>query len=376
MATILIAPDSYKGSLSAQEVAGAIANQWQQIYPEDTLLLHPMADGGEGTMEAVLMALDGQKREATVHDPLGRPIKAYWGWLESTRTAIIEMAQASGLHCVEAHERDVLKACTYGTGELIKEALDAGAKTIVLTLGGSATNDGGAGMLHALGAEFKDTQGNLLPRGGAALSQLASIHLENFDPRIKETVFIAACDVDNPLCGERGASAIFGPQKGATPQDVKTLDAALAHFAQVCTTVLKTDIQNTAGAGAAGGTGYAALAFFDAQFRPGVALVAELTGLEEAMKKADLVLTGEGKLDAQVMHGKAVMGITLLAAQNNVPVVALVGALGDGYQALYEHGLTAAFSISNGPCTLEDCQDNAASLLADRTKAVARLFKI
>lgn len=375
MTTILIAPDSYKGSLSAQEVVQTIASQWQQIRPTDNLLLYPMADGGEGTMEAVLMALGGEKRTAKVSDPLGRPITAHWGWLEESGTAVIEMAQASGLHCVGEHERDVHKASTYGTGELIKEALDAGAKTIFLTLGGSATNDCGIGMLQALGAEFKDAGGLSLSPGGLALAQLASVELAQLDPRIKDVHFIAACDVDNPLCGERGASAIFGPQKGATPQDVKVLDAALAHCASVCAQTLEKDMQNTPGAGAAGGTGYAALTFFDAQFRPGVALVAELTKLEEAMKSADLVITGEGKLDAQVMHGKAVMGITQLAARNNVPVVALVGSLGDGYQGLYEHGLTAAFSICNGPCTLEYATKHAQTLLADRTRDIARLFK-
>ncbi|MGL4668195.1 MAG: glycerate kinase, partial [Saezia sp.] len=243
MAHILIAPDSYKGCLSASDVAKTIAEQWQQVRPNDTLCLHPMADGGEGTMEVILMVLRGQKCEAKVSDPLGRPMSAQWGWLAESRTAIIEMAQASGLHCVDKHERDVLKACTYGTGELIKEALNAGAKNIYLTLGGSATNDCGVGMLRALGAQFKDADGNLLPPGGAALANLALIDLSNFDARIKDTAFIAACDVDNPLCGERGASAIFGPQKGATPENVKTLDAALAHCARICAKTLNIDLQ-------------------------------------------------------------------------------------------------------------------------------------
>lgn len=376
MATILIAPDSYKGSLSAAEVAQTIAKEWQEIRINDTLLIHPMADGGEGTMEAVLTALKGEKRKAQVSDPLGRTITAYWGWIEESKTAIVEMAQASGLHCVADDERDVLKATTYGTGELIKEALDAGAKTIFLTLGGSATNDAGVGMLSALGAIFTDAQGQRISHGGAALAQLAAIDLTHFDKRIKDTVFIAACDVDNPLCGSRGASAVFGPQKGAAPDHVKLLDAALAHCANICSFTLGVDLQNTAGAGAAGGTGFAALAFLGATFRPGIDLVAELTGMVDAMKQADLVITGEGRLDSQVMHGKAVMGITLLAAQYHVPVVALAGALGDGYEDLYAHGLTAAFSISNGPCTLEESKNNACKLLGNRTRDIARFFSL
>lgn len=374
---IVIAPDSFKESLSAQKVAQCIAHSWKQLRPNDTVLIHPMADGGEGTMEAILSVLDGEKRITTVKNPLGQPVQAQWGWMPEEKMAIIEMAEASGLHLIAPEKRRIQDATTYGTGELVLAALDAGAKKIILTLGGSATNDVGAGMLEALGLRLLDAEKKPLPPGGAALARLAHIDLSQLDPRIKQTEFIVACDVNNPLCGATGASAIFGPQKGASIDDIEILDQALNHFADICCLTHElnsSDKRNAPGAGAAGGTGYAALTFFNATFRPGVALVAELTHLKKVLAQANLVITGEGRLDAQTLHGKTISGIIEFSKEHNIPVIAIAGEVGKGYEALYPHGLTAAFSIAGGPITLLEAQKNVETLLAQRAQDIARFY--
>ncbi|WP_261793361.1 glycerate kinase, partial [Pseudomonas aeruginosa] len=323
---IVIAPDSFKESLSAPDVAEAIARGWRRVFPQAEVLLRPLADGGEGTVDAVLAATAGERRECRVEGPRGEPTLAHWGWLDDA-TAVIEMASASGLHLVPRDRRDATRSSSRGTGELIRAALDAGARKIILGLGGSATNDAGAGLLGALGVRFLAADGEELAPGGAALAGLHSLDLGGLDPRLVDVAVEVAADVDNPLCGPRGASAVFGPQKGASAEQVAQLDAALAHFAKVVAATLGEDFSRVPGVGAAGGLGFAARAFLRARFRPGIELVAELAGLADALVGADLVLTGEGRLDAQSLHGKTPVGVARIARQAGVPVVALAGSL-------------------------------------------------
>lgn len=373
---IVIAPDSFKESLSAAEVAAAIAAGLREVWPQAELLCRPMADGGEGTVVALVAATGGEYRETVVRDPLGEPVAATWGWIAESRSAVIEMAAASGLHLVAAERRDALRACTWGTGELIRAALDAGAERIVLGFGGSATNDAGSGMLRALGARLEDAEGRPLACGGAALAQLARIDLSGLDPRLAQVDFEVACDVDNPLCGPHGAAQVFGPQKGATPEQVRQLDAALTHFADVCAQTLGRDGRDLPGCGAAGGIGFAARTFLAATFRPGIELVAEVSGLEQAVIGADLVITGEGRLDLQTLHGKTPMGVASIAKRHGVPVIALAGMLGEGYQQLYGHGIDAAFSLAPGPISLADALADAPRLLRQRAVDIARLWQL
>lgn len=370
---IVIAPDSFKESLSAPEAAQAIAAGVRRAAPGAQIACVPMADGGEGTVQAVLAATGGQHRETEVRGALGGTRLAGWGWL-GDGTAVIEMAEAAGLALTPPSERDPMRASSYGVGQLIAAALDAGATRIILGLGGSATNDGGAGMLAALGLRLLDAQGSELPGGGAALARLARIDASGFDTRLKQTRIEVACDVDNPLCGPLGASHIFGPQKGATPEQVRELDRCLAHYADICARHLPHDMRETPGAGAAGGLGYAALAFLGASLRPGVEIVAELGGLEQAMAGAALAFTGEGRMDAQTLHGKTPMGVARIAHRAGVPVVALAGSLGEGYEALHEAGITAAFSLASGPMTLQQAVAQAPALLAQRACDATRLW--
>ena len=371
---IVIAPDSFKDSLSAEKVADAIAAGLADVLPNAQMVKCPMADGGEGTVDAIVAAGNGQLRRNQVQGPLGAPVEAHWGWLPDSHTAIIEMAEASGLQLVAPGQRDACVSSTFGTGELIRAALDAGAQRVILAIGGSATNDAGAGALQALGLELFDEQGNSLARGGLALARLARIDLGGLDPRLARVRFEIAADVNNPLCGEQGASAIFGPQKGASPEQVRLLDQALGHFADHCARVLPKDVRQEPGSGAAGGLGFAAKAFFGAQFRAGVEVVAELVGLAEAVKGADLVITGEGRFDAQTLRGKTPFGVARIARAQGVPVVVLAGTLGEGYQALYEHGINAAFALTSGPMSLQDACARAPQLLTDRARDIARLL--
>ncbi|MBB3103119.1 glycerate kinase [Azomonas macrocytogenes] len=373
---IVIAPDSFKESLSAPDVAAAIAEGLREVWPDAELRCRPMADGGEGTVAAILAATGGEQRSASVRGPLGEPVQAHWGWLEDDATAVIEMAAASGLHLVPRERRDARRSSTYGTGQLIAAALEAGARRIILGFGGSATNDGGSGMLRALGARLHDATGQELEPGGAALASLQQLDLSDFDKRLDAVSFEVACDVDNPLCGPQGASHVFGPQKGASTQDVLDLDAALGHYAEICAATLGRDERAFPGSGAAGGIGYAAKAFLGATFRPGIELVAELSRLDEAIQGADLVITGEGKLDEQTLHGKTPAGVAAIAKRHGVPVIALAGMLGDGYQKLYGRGIEAAFSIAPGPVTLEQCCTDAGRLLRERACDVARLWRL
>ncbi|WP_336354823.1 glycerate kinase [Pseudomonas granadensis] len=373
---VVIAPDSFKDSLSAQGVAEAIALGLAQVWPQATLVKCPMADGGEGTVESILAACAGELRRSRVRGPLGAPVEAAWGWLPHTQTAIIEMAEASGLQLVPPGQRDACISSTFGTGELIRAALDAGAQRVILAIGGSATNDGGAGAMQALGLKLLDAQDQPLVPGGLALAQLARLDLSALDPRLAQVRFDIAADVNNPLCGPHGASAIFGPQKGASPAQVQQLDHALGHFAELCAQALGKDVSDEPGSGAAGGLGFAAKAFLGAQFQAGVEVVAELVGLADAVKGADLVITGEGRFDAQTLRGKTPFGIARIAKQHGVPVVVIAGTLGEGYQELYDHGIDAAFAVTSGPMSLEQACAEAPRLLRERATDIARVWQM
>ncbi|MEE5099369.1 glycerate kinase [Pseudomonas alliivorans] len=373
---IVIAPDSFKDSLSAQAVANAIASGLAEVWPDAELVKCPMADGGEGTIEALLDACQGQWMSAQVSGPLGDRVEAHWGWLAQSRTAIIEMAMASGLQLLTLTQRDACLTSTAGTGQLISAALDAGAQRVILAIGGSATNDGGSGMISALGARFLDRDDRSLPGGGLALADLARIDLSGLDPRLAGVRVEIAADVDNPLCGPNGASHIFGPQKGASPDQVLALDAALAHFADHSARTLGHDLRDSPGSGAAGGMGFAAKAYLNASFRAGVEVVADLTGLEQALRGADLVITGEGRFDAQTLRGKTPLGVARVAQRQQVPVIVLAGTLGEGYEQLYQHGISAAFALTSGPMDLEKACREAPRLLHERARDVARVWQL
>lgn len=370
---IVVAPDSFKESLSAPEVAAAMARGITLAAPHARIHCVPMADGGEGTVQAVLAGTQGERRTAVAQNALGEPIDADWALL-GDGTAVIEMATAGGLEQIPRAKRDPLRASSAGVGQLISAALDAGARRIVLGLGGSATNDGGAGMLQALGMAFLDSDSRPLEPGGAALTRLARIDAQGLDPRLRAVQFTIASDVDNPLCGAQGASAIFGPQKGANPEQVRQLDAALSRLADVFAQTLGRDDRNAPGSGAAGGLGFAARSWLGAGFRPGVEVVAEIGQLAEVVKGASLVFTGEGRMDSQTLRGKTPMGVARIAREAGVPVVAIAGSLGAGYQMLYGAGIHAAFSLAEGPCTLEEACRDAARLLADRASDIMRIW--
>ena len=370
---IVIAPDSFKESLSATGVAQAIAAGIQAVMPQAQVLCLPMADGGEGTLDAVLAVTGGERRELEVTDALGRPRLAQWGWLPN-ETAVIEMASAAGLEHIASTDRDPARADTHGVGKLILAALDAGARQIVLTAGGSATNDAGSGMLRALGLQFFDRNDQPLSPGGMALTDLTRLDASLLDARLTSVEITVATDVRNPLCGPDGASAVFGPQKGATPELVSQLDQALGQFAHITAQTTGQDMQNHPGAGAAGGLGFAALAWMGARMRPGVEVVAQLANLEKAVAQADLVFTGEGRMDAQTLQGKTPWGVMRIAKEHQVPVIAITGSLGQGYQALYDAGLTAAFSLANGPIALDDAIAQAPALLQSRATDIMRLW--
>lgn len=370
---IVIAPDSFKESLSAPEAAAAIERGVKQAFPGARTICIPMADGGEGTVEAVLAATGGEWKKTSVKGALGESITASWGWL-SDGTAVIEMAEAAGLEQTPAHQRDPLRASSFGVGQLLLAALEAGAQRIILGLGGSSTNDGGAGLLTALGVRFLDKTGQHLPPGGAALIELDAIDTSGLDPRLAQITLDIASDVDNPLCGPHGASHTFGPQKGATPEHVISLDNSLRRFADICARDLGHDMRDKPGAGAAGGLGFAGHAFLNARFRPGVEVVAELGKLAHAMEGATLAFTGEGRMDAQTLRGKTPAGVARIAKQAGVPVIALAGSLGNGYEALHEGGITAAFSLAPGPVTLQHACDHADQYLCDRARDVTQLW--
>ena len=371
---ILFCPDSYKEALSAEQAAEAMARGARKAVPHADIICCPMADGGEGSLEALIAATDAKRMNTQVQDALGRPVNATWGWLEAQRTAYIELAEASGLQQLKLAERDARITSTYGVGELLLAALDQGAEHALLLLGGSATNDAGAGMLCALGGRLLDAQGEPLPPGGAALAGLATLDLSGLDKRLASLTVDAAVDVDNPLLGPQGASAIFGPQKGASPDQVEVLDKALARFADISAEHLGSDLRTLPGAGAAGGMGFAARAFLDATLKPGIELIMDQAGMAEHLAWADLVVTGEGRLDGQSMAGKTPIGVARAAKQAGKPVIVLAGSLGDGWQAAYQQGVTAAFALADGPMSLADAMAGTAPLLEDRCESLLRLW--
>lgn len=372
---IVIAPDAFKESLSAHEVARAIEAGFREIFPHATYQCLPMADGGEGTVQAVLDALGGDWHEATVHDPLGRPLRARFG-LTGDGLALIEMAEASGLARVEPARRNPCVTSSRGTGELIRAALDAGARRLLLGIGGSATLDAGAGLLQALGVRLLDAEGRELPPGGAALSRLERIDVAGLDARLATCGLEVACDVDNPLTGPNGAAAVFGPQKGATPAMVAELDAALTRFAQVLEAHCGRSVAGVPGAGAAGGLGAALLGLLGASLRRGSERVADAIGLDAAIAGADLVITGEGRLDSQTVQGKTALGVVRVAARHGCPVIAIAGSLAPDHKVLYTHGLLAARAAVSRICTLEDALAEAVPNLQNAARNVAAVLKL
>ncbi|QZA80804.1 glycerate kinase [Deefgea piscis] len=374
MRKIVIAPDSFKETLSAQAVAQIIAQAFRSQLPDVELIEIPVADGGEGTLDALIDSSNGSRHQCTVHGPLGEPVNATWGLMGDGITAVIEMAAASGLALVPAAQRNPLITSSKGTGQLIRAALDAGARRFILAIGGSATNDGGAGMMRALGAQFLNAQGQALPAGGASLAHLATIDLSLLDPRLAQCQFEVACDVDNPLTGENGASSIFGPQKGATPEMVQTLDAALARFAQVIREQVGRDVEMIAGAGAAGGMGAAALAFFNCQLRRGIDIVLDAAKLADQLQDADLVITGEGRLDGQTIFGKTPIGVAQMAKQFNLPVIAIGGCLREDVDIVHEYGIDAVFDCVHKAMPLEEALAGASENLYRVARNVAAII--
>ncbi len=373
---ILIAPDSFKDCMSAMEVAAALGRGIQKILPEASCNLLPLADGGEGTVEAVIDATGGKRREVQVMDPLMREINSFYGITGDGETAVIEMAAASGIELLVAGERDPWITSTFGTGQLIRDALDQGVKKIMLGIGGSATNDGGSGMAQALGVVFQGKYGTMEVRGGGALGEVEQIQLDGLDARLGGLEIVVACDVDNPLTGPRGASAVYGPQKGADEAMVKKLDRNLLHFAELIRDQLGKEVNTLAGAGAAGGLGAGLVAFLDASLTLGFDMVAGLVGLEEKIREADLVLTGEGKMDAQTRFGKTPYGVAKLARKHGKPVIGVAGTLEEDAGELYEEGFDLLMPIQEKPGDLETSLKNAEQLLERTGERLARLLRM
>lgn len=373
---IVIAPDPFKESLSAKEVAEAIKQGFSRYLPDADYCCIPMADGGEGTVTSLVDATHGRFITTPVCDPLGKQVTATWGVLGDNTTAVIEMAQASGLHLIPSSQRNPNLTTSYGTGELICAALDLGVKKIILGLGGSATNDGGAGMMQALGLGLKDKSGTSLPFGGHALSQLHSIDINQLHPKLASVDIEIACDVTNPLCGELGASKVFGPQKGAIEQDIAQLDSALHHFGTYLEKMTQRTLINIAGSGAAGGLALPLLAFTQATLSPGIDLVANAVELEKQLIDADLVITGEGRMDSQSAQGKTPIGVAKLAKKYHRPVIALVGGYLPDYDVVHQQGIDAVFSIMPGVATLQQAFDNAEQNLQETAYNVARLYAL
>ena len=370
---IVVAPDSFKECLSSAEVADAIERGVLRAFPDAEVVKVPMADGGEGTVEAVAAATDASLCTCRVTGPLGDNVEASYAVVSDT--AVIEMAEASGLHLVPPDKRNPLKTSTYGTGELVKAALDDGVSRVVAGVGGSATVDGGTGMAQALGVRFLDRAGGELHGCGGNLARIDRIDMSGLDGRAKQCTFEVACDVTNLLCGERGAAAVYGPQKGATPQMVEQLERGLAHLARVIKRDIGVDVADTSGAGAAGGLAAGFVAFLGAELRSGVGLIIETVRLEEKLRGADLLITGEGKLDEQTLSGKLPLGVARLAAKAGIPTAAIVGALDGDMEKFRDQGFASIVTISPRPVDLETSFRNAASWIADAVERLVRTLK-
>ncbi len=377
MRRIIIAPDSFKESLAAVEAAGATARGVRRVLPRAETVEIPLSDGGEGLTATLAAATGGSTFSCTVTGPLGLPVEASWGLLGGSRTAVVEMAQASGLPLVPPEGRNPLITTTRGTGELILKALDSGCRQLVIGIGGSATNDGGAGMAQALGAALLDADGRDIGPGAAGLEKLACIDIGGLDPRIEKTEILVACDVDNPLCGLRGAACVYAPQKGAPPELIPRLDAALARFADIVSRDLGREVRLLPGAGAAGGMGAGLAAFLNGRLQRGVDLVLRAVGFEETLRQgADLIITGEGEINRQTASGKVPAGVGRLAEKHNIPAVALAGSIGEGAEALYGCGISGFMSIVPRPAPLKYCLENAAALLTDAAERLMHLLLI
>ncbi|MGR5282958.1 glycerate kinase [Photobacterium damselae] len=373
---IVIAPDSYKESLTAMEVACAIEAGFRKVLPEAEYIKLPMADGGEGTVQSLVDATGGEIITARVTGPLGEQVDGFYGLMGDGHTAVIEMAAASGLHLVAPEQRNPLQTTTFGTGELILAALNQGAKHIIVGIGGSATNDGGIGMAQALGIRMLDSQGKEIGYGGGALARLATIDMSGLDPRLAQVELEVACDVDNPLCGEKGASQVFGPQKGATPEMVAQLDANLAHYAELIKTQLGADVKEMAGAGAAGGLGAALLGLLQARLRPGIEIVMDAVNLADVVQDADLVITGEGRIDSQTIHGKTPIGVARTAKRFNKSVIGISGSLSNDCDVVHEHGIDAVFSVVPRSVTLAEALRDAAFNVELTARNVAAMYRL
>ena len=373
---VVIAPQTFKGSISALDVAEAMRDGIRRILPDARTVLVPVADGGDGTLETLVEGSGGEIRTCEITGPLGENRSAQWGAMGDGLTAVIEMARTSGLTLVPVDRRNPLLTTTFGLGEAIAHALDAGFRRFIIGIGGSATNDAGAGMAQALGVRLLDKDGGDLPFGGAALSKLDRIDLSGLDPRARESRFMVACDVNNPLTGPEGASAIYGPQKGANPDMVAQLDASLAHFAEVVKRDTGADINEVRGSGAAGGLGGGLIAFLGGELRAGVDIVLDTVDLDRQLQGADLVITGEGCLDHQTLYSKAPIGVADRARARNIPVVAISGSLGERYSEVHHHGIEAAVAITCAPMTLDEASDRAAALIADATEEAMRFMRV
>lgn len=374
MTKYVVAPDSFKESMTAKEVCNAMEKGIKKADPAAEVIKVPMADGGEGTVDSLVDATHGQRVIVEVTGPLGNKISAYYGILGNGTTAVIEMAKASGLEIVEKKKRNPMITTTFGTGELIRDALDHNVKEIIIGLGGSSTNDGGSGMAQALGAKLLDQNNHQIPFGGGNLDKLDKIDISNLDSRLRDVKIILAIDVTNPLIGKEGASRVFGPQKSATPEMVEKLENNLQHYAKIVKRDLNKDVASVSGAGAAGGLGAGLMAFTTCEMRRGVDLAIEVTKLEEKIRDADYVFTGEGGTDFQTKFGKTPYGVAKLGKKYHKPVISLAGYLGEGIDSLYSEGFTAIFGIIPGACDLSTALKNGPSNVARTTENIVRLL--
>jgi len=377
MMKIIIAPDSFKESLSAMAVATCIEKGFSEIFPDSEYVKIPLADGGEGTVDVLVDALNGARQQQTVRGPIGGDVDAIWALLqeEGTKTALIEIAAASGLDLITSDQRDPLTATSFGTGQSILHALDAGVNKILIGLGGSATNDAGAGILQALGGRLLDVDGNELALGGAALADLAEIDLSGLDKRCKGVEFIVACDVSNPLIGDNGASAIFGPQKGAAPDMVELLDGALANFAEIVEKTTGINYKQSVGFGAAGGAPLGLSLAFDLQIKPGIDMVLDILKVDDQLDDADLVISGEGMMDNQTLNGKTPFGIAKRAHARNIPVISIAGSLGTEVDALYRI-MNSIFGTVRSPQALPQVLNEAEVNLTRTARNIAATLLI
>mgnify|MGYP004452275341 FL=1 len=373
---IVLAPDSFKESMTAKEACVAMERGIKKVNSNIQCIHVPMADGGEGTMQSLVDATGGEVYSLEVVGPLGNKVKAEYGILGNGEIGVLEMASASGIHLVSLEERNPLITTTYGTGELIKACLDRGVKKLLIGIGGSATNDGGVGVIQALGGRLLDKEGNELGFGGGELEKLDRIDLTNFDRRLKDVVIEAACDVSNPLCGENGASYIFGPQKGASVEMIKILDNNLKHYAKVIKEQFDKDVLEIAGAGAAGGLGAGLMVFLNGNLKKGIEIVIEYSGLEKKVKNCDMVWTGEGSIDFQTQYGKTPLGVATVAKKYNKPVVALAGRVGDDIDILYEKGIDSIFGIMRGVTTIDEALKNGKENIERTSENIARLMEM